>query len=277
MDKVDNHLIDDSFEETLSKGAGPKIARFALACLSGLIPFAGGAVGGVGGVWSEAEQDRINKIFATWLKLQEDEIKEIGKTMFEVLIRLDQNDENVRKRIESPEYLSLVKKCFRDWSAAESEQKRQFIRNLLANAAATTLTSDDVLRLFVEWIETYSELHFKVISTVYKNPGFSRFQIWRQIYGDSVREDSAEADLFKLIVNELSVGHIIRQHREVDYSGRFVKSRPQRTRTSDSQYYTSAFDDAKEYELTNLGRQFVHYTMNEIVPKIEYNPNKNTQ
>ena len=30
----------------------------------------------------------------------------------------------------------------------------------------------------------------------------------------------------------------------------------------------TAFDDEKEYELTGLGTQFVHYTMNEIVPKI---------
>ena len=30
------------------------------------------------------------------------------------------------------------------------------------------------------------------------------------------------------------------------------------------------FDDDKEYELTKLGQQFVHYTMNEVVPKIEY-------
>jgi len=276
MDKDDNHLIEEELEENLGKGAGPKIARFALACLSGLIPFAGGAVGGVGGVWSEKEQESINKILATWLKLQEDEIKEIGKTMFEVLIRLDQNDENVRKRIESPQYLSLVKKCFRDWSAAESEQKRQFIRNLLANAAAATLTSDDVLRLFIEWIGIYSELHFKVISNLYKNPGFTRLQVWQEIYGQSVREDSAEADLFKFIIHNLSMGHIIRQHREVDYAGNFVKERTPRSRTSSNHYYTSAFDDGKEYELTNLGRQFVHYTMNEIVPKIEYNPDKST-
>ena len=31
---------------------------------------------------------------------------------------------------------------------------------------------------------------------------------------------------------------------------------------------TSAFDDEKEYELTELGKWFVHYTMNEVVPKI---------
>ena len=30
----------------------------------------------------------------------------------------------------------------------------------------------------------------------------------------------------------------------------------------------SAFDDKKPYVLTGLGTQFVHYAMNEIVPKI---------
>ena len=28
-------------------------------------------------------------------------------------------------------------------------------------------------------------------------------------------------------------------------------------------------EDGKQYELTGLGQQFVHYTMNEIVPRIE--------
>ena len=31
---------------------------------------------------------------------------------------------------------------------------------------------------------------------------------------------------------------------------------------------TSAFDSEKPYELTELGQWFVHYTMNEIVPRI---------
>jgi len=31
----------------------------------------------------------------------------------------------------------------------------------------------------------------------------------------------------------------------------------------------SAFEDTKPYVLTELGKQFVHYTMSEIVPRIE--------
>ncbi len=133
----------------LSKGYGSRVARFVLACL-GSVPAVGGAVGGVGGAWSEAEQAHYNKVFAAWLKLQEDEVKEIGITVAEILSRLDLNDEAISSRIESPEYLKLIKKCFRDWSAAESEEKRILIRNLLTNAAVHQICSDDVLRMFIQ-------------------------------------------------------------------------------------------------------------------------------
>lgn len=256
-------------EKALKGGAGPTVSRAALALLSGVIPIVGGAFGAASGAWSEAEQRRFNKIFASWLKLQEEEIKEIGITLAEVMVRLDVNDSKVEERVQSPEYLSLVKKCFRDWSAAESEEKRVLIRNLLANAASCSMTSDDVIRLFIEWINKYSEAHFKVVGCIYNNSGITRAQIWRSLHGENVREDSAEADLFKVIIRDLSMGNIIRQQRKTDHQGRFVKSEPQRRSSGNSSpYMTSAFDNKKEYELTGLGRQFVHYTMNEIVPKI---------
>jgi len=262
--------LNKNLDEALKGGVGPKLARFALACLSA-IPGAGGAIGGIGGAWSEKEQDHFNKIFAAWLKLQEDEIKEIGRTIMEVMARLDQNDEKIQQRIESAEYLKLIKKCFRDWSAAESEEKRVLIRNLLANAGATQICSDDVIRMFIEWISHYSEGHFAVIREIYLQPGITRQEIWAKIHGAEVREDSAEADLFKLLIYDLSTGHVIRQHREKDYNGNFIVKKVQKnqSRVAASRYTTSAFDDGKEYELTELGKQFVHYTMNEIVPKLE--------
>ncbi len=259
-------------DKALEGGAGPAVSRFALACLGGAIPVVGGVFGAAAGAWSEAEQKRFNKIFASWLKLQEDEIKEIGITLAEVMIRLDMNDPKVEERVQSPAYLSIIKKCFRDWSAAESEEKRILIRNLLSNAASCSMTSDDVVRLFIEWINKYSEAHFKAVGCIYNNSGITRGQIWQNIHGEPEKEDSAEADLFKLIIYDLSVGHIIRQHRKTDYLGRFVKSEPQRrSRGSSSPYITSAFDDEKRYELTKLGQQFVHYAMNDIVPKITGN------
>jgi hypothetical protein len=267
-------MIDDpadqfkeQLDNALSHGAGPKAARFALACL-GAIPGIGGAIAGIAGSWSEKEQSEFNRLFAAWLKLQEDEIREIGITIFEVMDRLDQTDEQIRKRIESPEYLRLVKKCFRDWSAAESEEKRRLIRNLLSNAAATKICTDDVISMFISWIDMYSEPHFAVIREIYKSPGTTRQEIWDAIHSQPVREDSAEADLFKLLVHDLSTGHVIRQHREKDYYGNYLKVPTRKPSKSPSRTLTSAFDDEKQYELTELGKQFVHYTMNEIVPRI---------
>jgi hypothetical protein len=259
--------IERQMEETLTRGYGPKVARFAMAVLGGAIPLVGGAVSGAGGAWSESEQDHFNRVAASWLQMQKDEIREIGVTIAEILSRLDLNDNEIQRRLESPEYLGLLKKCFRDWSAAESEEKRVLVRNLLTNAAVHKICPDDVVRLFIQWIDSYSETHFKVIRFVYKNEGCTRAEIWAGIHGAAVREDSAEADLFKLLIHDLSTGRVIRQHREKDYYGRFVKAPPQRGR-SGSGMVTSAFEGEKPYELTELGKQFVRYTMEGVMPRI---------
>ena len=102
---------------------------------------------------------------------------------------------------------------------------------------------------------------------VHQHEGATRWAIWNYIHGERVREDSAEADLFKLLIHDLSISHVIRQHREVDYRGNFIKARPKKSRSA-SRTMKSAFDDEKQYELTGLGRWFVHYSLNEIVPRI---------
>lgn len=261
--------VKAELEKIASQGKGPALARFALAVIGGAVPLAGGVFSGSGGAWSEADESKFKKILIAWLKLQEEEIIEIGKTLTEVLLKIDTNNEEILRRIESSEYLSLIKKCFRDWSAAESEYKRGLVRNLLIASANSKLCSDDVIRMFIKWIDQYDESHFKVIKAVYHNPGATRNEIWSEIHGADVREDSAEADLFKLLVSDLSIGRIIRQHREKDYQGNFLKVRSQKSNYKRSTM-TSAFDDEKQYELTELGGQFVHYTMNEEVAKIEH-------
>ena len=265
--KGDKDDLESEMTDALTRGYGPKIARFAMAFLGGALPLVGGAVSGAAGAWSETEQDHFNRVAASWLQLQKDEIKEIGITIAEILSRLDLNDENIRKRIESPEYLSLLKKCFRDWSAAESEAKRLLVRNLLTNAAVNKICGDDVVRMFIQWIEDYSEMHFKVIRWVYQHVGCTRKRIWSGVHGAQVREDSAEADMFKLLIRDLSTGSVIRQHRQRDYHGHWIKT-PATRRGEPSQTMTSAFDDEKPYELTELGTQFVRYTMDEVMPRI---------
>jgi hypothetical protein len=269
MSTAESDKFKQDLEDSLKNGVGPKAARMALSILGGMIPVAGGILSGAASAWSEQESINFQKIMAAWLKLQEEEIKEIGKTLFEIMIRLDLNEQKTYERVQSPEYLGLIKKSFRDWNAAESEDKRVLIRNLLANSASCTLTTDDVIRLFIDWIGMYSESHFKVIKEVYKHSsnGITRHDIWLNLYSTNVREDSPEADLFKLIIHDLSVGHVIRQFRPTDYYGNFIKQ-PTARKSFHSNTYTSAFEDTKPYVLTELGKQFVHYTMNEIVPRL---------
>lgn len=256
------------------KGSGKvgKAARGFLQTAGGAIPLAGGLLSAAAGLWSEAEQDKINAFLRACIKMLEDEMREKERVIGEVIARLDVHDEKIGDRIRSEEFQSLVKKALRNWAGTESLKKQQYIRNILSNAGASTVTSDDVIRLFLEWLHSYSELHFLVIGDIYKNPGATRGEIWQRLGKAQVREDSAEADLFKLLIRDLSTGGVIRQHRETDYAGNFIsKPRPKGVSSmTGARALKSAFDESEHYELTALGQMFVHYAMNELTPKIEY-------
>ncbi len=269
-------MNDDEADETNELPEGSKIAKFsrgALQAIGGAVPFAGGIFSAIAGAWSEGEQDKVNRFFDHWVRMLQDELKEKEETIIEIMARLDLQDEVISERVESKEYQSLVKKTFREWAGAESEDKRAYIRNILSNAAASQISSDDVVRLYIDWISQYSEMHFQVIGAIYNSKGITRGQIWKKIGRGQVREDSADADLYKLLFRDLSTGGIIRQHRETDMHGNFVqKSVQKRTKDSGPKPPVSAFDQNEGYDLTDLGSQFVHYAMSELPPKIEFKP-----
>ncbi|MDO8486204.1 MAG: hypothetical protein Q7S77_00695 [Candidatus Staskawiczbacteria bacterium] len=264
--------LQDNNEKILAGGQIAKVVRGGMQVAGGLVPFAGGLLSAAAGAWSENEQKKVNCFFKDWVKMLEDEIREKEKTILEIVARLDIHDEEIAKRMRSSEYQSLLKKTFREWAGAESEEKRQYIRNILSNAAATALASDDVVRLFIDWLKNYSEMHFHVIGAIYNSGGISRGEIWEKIGKDSVREDSADADLYKLLFRDLSTGGIIRQHKEKTWDGRFLKQPPQKRQNgyTASREMKSAFDREEKYELTDLGQQFVHYAMTDLPLKIDY-------
>ncbi len=266
--------MSDNIQHLPTEANTARVIRGALQVVSGAIPFAGGFVSGAAGAWSEHEQNKANEFFKHWLKMLEDEIREKEKTIIEIMARLDLHDDKISQRIEGKEYQSLLKKTFREWSGAESEQKRIYIRNILANAAGCSITSDDVVSVFIDWLKDYSELHFQVIAAVYNAHGISRGAIWRKIGKGPVREDSPEAGLYRLLIRDLNMGGIIRQHRERDAHGNFYGKTPQRKTLSHigPKRLESAFDEEDAYELSELGQQFVHYAMTDLPLKIEYKP-----
>jgi hypothetical protein len=252
---------------------GGIVARGALNAAGGAIPFAGGLLSAIAGAWSESDQRRVNDFLHHWMEMLAAEMREKQRTIIEITARLDMHDEQIANRIKSSEYQKLLRKAFRDWAGTESEEKRVWVRNILANAAASKLASDDVVKLFLDWIKNFSELHFAVISAIYNSAGITRGGVWRKLGRETVRENSSDADLFKLLFRDLSTGGIVRQHRETDYVGNFLarpnRKGPQAPKTT-NKVMKSAFDEEEQYELTALGDQFVHYAMTDLPPKLEF-------
>lgn len=266
----DNTLPPDPPDDSSKKN---RAIRAGLNIASGMIPFLGGALSAAASAWSEHEQEKVNEFFRQWLKMLEDELREKAQTVLEIMSRLDLQDQKIADRVASHAFQGLVKRAFRDWAAVESEEKRKLVRNILANAASTTVVSDDVIRMFLEWLKQYSEMHFTVIGAIYNRAGITRGGIWTQIGRQPAPENSADADLFRLLIRDLSVGGIIRQHRETDYAGNFLaKPSSKRAPGSGPKPMVSAFDTNEPYELTELGQRFVHYAMTELPPKITFDP-----
>jgi len=157
-----------------------RYSRFTLAAL-GSIPWVGGFLSPAAAFHAEKDQSRINELHRQWFEEHKEKIIKLGQTLAKIIDRLASIGEEIETRIESPGYLSLVRKGFRSWDQADTEEKRELIRTLLTNAGATQLCPDDLIRLFIEWVDTYHEAHFKVIREIYKSPGISRGAIWDNI------------------------------------------------------------------------------------------------
>lgn len=248
---------------------GRRVAeKFLLAAISS-IPWVGGFLSAVAGIKDDEQAIRRDDLQTRWLEEHQKKIDLLGDTLRETEVRFENLGPEVEERLQSEEYLGLVRKAFRTWDEADTEEKRRYAANLVVNAAGTRVCSDDVVRLFIDWLNLYHEVHFAVIREVFSNPGATRYEIWVALYGaDLPREDSAEADLYRLMIRDLSMGGVIRQERDTNAVGQFVRKRPPRTRGTASVTMESAFEDTKPYVLTELGKQFVHYTMNEVVVRV---------
>ena len=99
-------------------------------------------------------------------------------TQYEITARFDALGDQIHERIQSEEYLDLVRRAFRAWDRADTDEKRRYVANLIANASGTSLCSDDVVRLFIDWLDAYHEAHFAVIREIYKKPGCTRHDVW---------------------------------------------------------------------------------------------------
>lgn len=251
--------------EKITGGSWKKYTRVTMAAL-GILPWVGSLLGAAATLSSENDQENTTKLLFLWIKEHEIKLKELGATLNSIFGRFESFGERINQRIESEEYLGLVRKTFKKWDEAETLEKREMLRKLITNAGGITVVQDDWVRMFLDWIEQYHELHFSIIAQIHKNPDITRKAMWMNIKGSIPKDNSAEADMFKLLIDDLTRGRVIRQKREVNSQGQFYKKQRREARQSD--FMESPFDDQDPYELTELGTGFVQYVMNELTPQI---------
>lgn len=241
--------------------------KFILAAL-GSIPWVGGFISAAVSLKTEEGSTKTDDLQSRWLNEHEEKMASLGSTLEVIAERFNSLGAEIEERIQTDDYLDLVRKSFRAWDESDTNEKRRYVANLVVNSAGTDICSDDVVRLFIDWLMKYHEAHFAVIREIYQRPGITRYDIWMAVYGELVPENSAEADLYRLLIRDLSTGSVIRQHRQTTHDGRFLKQKTARRGKSGSGTLESAFERTKAYELTELGKQFIHYTMNEAVQRI---------
>ncbi len=256
---------EDEYLAALGDGKSRKYARFVMAAL-GSVPW----IGALASLSAEVDQEKLSALQKLWIEEHRSKYANLKGTLGDILMRLDGLGEETQERVEAPEYLSLVGEAFKGWDDAGTDEKREYIKRLISNAGATKLVPDDLVRMFIGWIRTYHESHFAVIKQIFKQPGITRGEIWDQVHTDRPREDSAEADLFRYLIRDLSLGGVIRQDKEVRDDGMFMRKRATHTpKGMGSQTMESSFEDTKPYVLTKLGEQFIHYVLNDVVQRVE--------
>ncbi len=244
-----------------------------IAAAIGGIPWVGQVAAiGIAMKGEEAAQHR-DALLGVWIETQAERYKWLQAELSEDIARIDKMHQATDERLESEEYLQLVRRTFRVWDRADSDTKRRYAGNVAVNAAGTRVVDDDVVRLFIDLLDQLHELHLRVIHELFDEPRITRRKLWDRIYGTSPpKENSAEADLWRVLIRELSFGGLARQHKETTAAGDFIDNRssprPRRPPTAGPRVVGSSFEDVEQYELTNLGRQFVHYVMTDVVGQI---------
>jgi hypothetical protein len=65
----------DGVPELPESAKGAMIVRGTLNAASGAIPFLGGFLAAIAGIWGEKEQERINRFIEHWLRLFAEEMQ----------------------------------------------------------------------------------------------------------------------------------------------------------------------------------------------------------
>ena len=152
------------------------IEKFILAAL-GSIPWVGGFISALAEMKLEKDEIKQDSLQSMWLEEHRRKLELLSETLNGIGTRFESLGSEIEERIQDEKYLDLVRRAFRVWDRADTDEKRKYVSNLVTNASATTLCSDDIIRLFIDWLDLYHEAHFAVIREIYRHPRCTRYDL----------------------------------------------------------------------------------------------------
>jgi hypothetical protein len=210
----------------------------------------------------------VREILEDWLESLEHRVVLLRRDTNWLIGRIEELGDEAIVSAQRPEFLTLVRKAFMAWDRADSDSKRHYLVQLLVNHAGAPLTDDDVVRLFVDWIDRFDESHFRILRSVYRHRPANKLIAGRELFGAQLPVDaSAKAGLFRELWRELNMGSLVRDARAIE-GGRFRRKETSRTpRGARSPYLDPTFDE-DEVELTELGSEFVQYVLGDQIRRL---------
>lgn len=222
-----------------------KIAKAALSS----IPWVGGFLSTAANLRRIEARMQVNQLHRQWLEEHRVKMNRLGQTLLAIMQRLETFGEEANTRLESDIFLEVVRQGFRLWDQADNEEKRQLITRLLINAGVASVEAFERIRLYQDWIARYHAAHFGLIRVIHQRLGHTLEKPEKEPAAMQNGNLNAAVEWQALLLRDLEAGGVIRQQKTTEAH--------------------SASMTAEDFELTALGRQFVHLTMNELVPRVD--------
>ena len=127
----------------MEAGKRQRVLNAIIAAALGSIPWVGGVIAAMLAFRDESAQMEVDSLQRQWLEEHKARLEKLGSELESLTTRLGAFGEEISTRLESEEYLAIIRKGFRVWDQADTDQMRSYVGRLLANAGATKLCDDD--------------------------------------------------------------------------------------------------------------------------------------
>lgn len=128
--KLTDSSIEEKIKEELIKSFDSKRKRIfskIFGAALGSVPWVGGFLSAMNDLKADESQIKNNQLYQQWLEEHKKKMQSLAETLLQVMKRLDEFTEEIDDRLESEEFMQIVRKSFRSWDKSDTKDKREFV------------------------------------------------------------------------------------------------------------------------------------------------------